>query len=470
LAPRKRNNGTVGGLTETPPADPQTAPSSSDNQAQNSTSIWRRVRHDIILLGAGNAGIVLAQLGFRSILLVALLPAAYGRLSLVLSIYNTILIISASGLPNATARHLALGNPADDRPIVRASIRAAFWPTIVASAIIAPVAGVLIQSPLACLLAAAGLSSLVYSVLTTGILRGRGRVAPAASIMPVAAFSEVGLLALLWFSGAGVTLLSAFGIFCIGNVVGLVAGITCTVWTKPHAAGVRPIARNVPSSRQLLGFSLWLSAATVGVSIMPLIMRLAATIDSYTMVAVIDIVLVLLSVPQRLGTVIVSAVVPHATRALEDEEVGITISPREHLVMVVPFVLAAGIAAFTPLVSWLFDSIGRPAYAGSGSYLALALLAGPARILYGLVEGVLVAHGEGRFLGLNAISITTVASALIILAAEMGSTAAAFAIFVIACWAVYLNGLRRIGKLANAKLLEPKIGMSEDTRSLTSPG
>jgi O-antigen/teichoic acid export membrane protein len=276
--------------------------------------------------------------------------------------------------------------------------------------------------------------------------------------MPVAAFSEVGLLAILWFSGAGVTLLSAFGVFCIGNVVGLVAGIICVVWTRPaNLAKTLSLPKNVPSPRQLLGFSLWLSAATVGVSIMPLVMRLAATIDSYTMVAIIDIVLVLLSIPQRLGTVIVSAVVPHATRALEEEQVGITISPREHLVMVVPFVLAASIAAFTPIVPWFFDSIGRPAYAESGNYLALALLAGPARILYGLVEGVLVAHGEGRFLGINALSITAVASALIVVAAEVGSTAAAFAIFVIACWAVYLNGLMRIGRLTKSRLVAPSV-------------
>ena len=427
-------------VAEVPPTASDPVQLSSPEQAPSSEShsIWRRVRHDVILLGAGNTAIVLAQLGFRSILIVALVPADYGRLSLVLSIYNTLLIISASGLPNATARHLARSTPADDGPIVRASIRAAFWPTVLASLAIAPVAGILVQSPIASIFAAAGLAGLVYSVLATGILRGRGRIVPAASIMPIAAFSEVSLLAVLWVSDAGVTLLSAFAVFCIGNVISLLAGIISTAYTRPVRPNLaKPILENIPSPRQLLGFSLWLSLATVGVSIMPLVMRLAATIDSYTMVAIIDIVLVFLSIPQRLGTVIVSAVVPHATRALEEKQVGITISLREHLVMVVPFVLAAGVAAFSPIVPWIFDELGRPAYAASGDYLALALLAGPARILYGLVEGVLVAHGEGRFLGINALSITAVASILIIAASEMDSTAVAFAVFVIACWAVY---------------------------------
>jgi O-antigen/teichoic acid export membrane protein len=459
----------VVGVAETPPhqgGSSQRIPTPAEASAEGSASIWRRVRHDVILLGAGNTGIVIAQLGFRSLLIVALLPPAYGRLSLVLSIYNTILIVSASGLPNAAARHIALGTPADDPPIVRAAMRAALWPTILASAAIAPVAGILLQSPIACLFAVAGLSSLVYSVLATGILRGRGRIVSAASIMPAAAFSEFGLLAALWFSGAGVTLLSAFAVFCIGNVIGLLVGILRTVRTRPRqVARVLPNSKNVPTPRQLLGFSLWLSAATVGVSIMPLVMRLAATIDSYTMVAVIDVVLVLLSIPQRLGTVIVSAVVPHATRALDEGSVGLTISRREHLFMIVPFMLAAAIAAFTPIVPWLFDSIGRPQYDESGTYLALALLAGPARILYGLVEGVLVAHGEGRFLGLNALSITGVASAVIVAVATLGSTAVAFAVFVIACWAVYLNGLARIGRLTrseshrSAARAQPQLGI-----------
>jgi O-antigen/teichoic acid export membrane protein len=203
----------------------------------------------------------------------------------------------------------------------------------------------------------------------------------------------------------------------------------------------------VPSTRQLLGFSMWLGAATVGIAILPLTVRLAAALNSYTVVAIVDVALVLLSIPLRMGSVIVSAVIPHATRALNKGDKNITISRREHLIVIVPFVLGALIVFLTPVVEWLFDSLGEPAYAESAVYLALALLAGPARVLYGLAEGVLVAHGEGRFLAFNSLSIAAVASGAIFLAAALGSMVIAFALFVVACWAVYLCGLRRIKRL-----------------------
>src|SRR5262249_28750580 len=145
-----------------------------------SVSIWRRVRRDFFLLGAGSIGIVIAQLGFRSILVTGLAPSAYGHLSLILSVYNTVMIVGASGIPNATSRYVAAVAPGADRAIVSSSIKAPAWPTILAAAITAAASGVLLKTPTAAVLAAAGLSSLVYSLLTTGILRGRGHILAAA--------------------------------------------------------------------------------------------------------------------------------------------------------------------------------------------------------------------------------------------------------------------------------------------------
>jgi O-antigen/teichoic acid export membrane protein len=293
-----------------------------------------------------------------------------------------------------------------------------------------------------------GLSSLVYSLLTMGILRGRGRVGSAASIMPIAAVGEAAPLAIIWLLGVGVTPQSAFGLFCLGNVVGLIAGVFLIRRTAPRRTSSTALStEGVPSARELLRFSMWLGAATMGVAMLPLIIRSAAALDSYTVVAVIDVAIVLLSIPQRLGTVILMAVVPHATRALGRGGVNLTISRRENAIMIVPFVLVAVIVAFTPIVGWLFDELGRPVYAKSASYLALALLAGPARILYGVVEGVLIAHGDGRFLALTALSITVVASGMIFAAAALGSPMVAFAVFVAALWVVYLAGLARISRL-----------------------
>jgi O-antigen/teichoic acid export membrane protein len=433
---------------------PPTNSLAHDDPDVDSPSIWGQIRRDIVLLGAGNVGVVISQLVFRSILIAVLVPTNYGRLSLVLSIYSFVLVIGASGLPNAVARYIAAITPADDSAIVRSAFRAGAWPTMIAAVLIAAASGVILNSPLAFLYGAIGVSCLVYAAIITGILRGRGRISSAASIMPISGVGEVALLLALLLSGLGVTSLSAFGVFCMGNVIGLIAGIFYTLRTAPSRTSNAEPAQEmslgtVPSSRQLLGSSMWLGAATVGVAILPLVVRLAAVLDSYTVVAIVDVALVLLSVPLRMGIVIVSAVVPHATRALNKGHKHITISRREQLIVILPFVLAAIIVAFTPIVGWLFDSLGRPEYAKSAVYLALALLAGPARVLYGLVEGVLVAHDEGRFLAFNSLLIAIVASVLIITGAVLGSMVVAFAVFVIACWAVYAFGLQRIHRLSS---------------------
>ncbi len=405
-----------------------------------------------MLLGAGNLAIVIAQLAFRSILVITLAPTAYGRLTLILSIYNTIFLIGASGLPNSVARYIAISDRSRDSAIVRSAIRAGVWPTTIAAVIVATAAALLLRSPLAFVFAAIGLSSLVYSLLTTGILRGRGRIVLAASILPIAAIGEVAPLAALWLSGLGVTPISAFAVFCVGNLIGLIAGIFCTRRTSPRAIDTSPPTESdlgsVPTSRELLGFSLWLGAATVATAILPLIMRSVAVIDSYSIVAVVDIALVLLSIPQRLGVVIVQAAVPHATRALRTGNVNLTISRREYAFLIVPFALIAAFIAFTPTVEWIFTLIGRPDYGKSAPYLALALLAGPPRILYGLVQGVLVAHGDGRFLARNAWMITIVATGFMLAAALLGSILVAFAVFVLASWVIYAYGLRRIHHLS----------------------
>ena len=432
---------------------PPLASLDAETPTVGSPSLWRRVRRDVVLLGAGNVAIVLAQLAFRSILIVTLVPADYGRLSLILSIYNTVWIIGASGLPTSVARHIALIAPKDDSAIIRSAVRASAWPTIAATVIIAIVSGALLHSPLASLFAAIGLSTMVYSLLTMGILRGRGNIGFAALILPIAAIGEVAPLVIIWRSGLGVSPLSAFGVFCAGNAIGLIAGLIFTMRTnhiRRSGAGLATegATRPVPSPRELLSFSMWLGAATAGVAILPLIIRSAAALESYTIVAVIDVAIVFLSIPQRIGAVILLAVVPHATRAVDRGTANLTISRRENIIMIIPFVLLAVVVAYTPVVQWIFDALGRPGYAKSADYFALVLLAGPARILYGLVEGVLIAHGEARFLAFTVLSVTVMASGMIFAAVALGSTVVAFIVFVTAFWLIYLIGLARISRLA----------------------
>jgi O-antigen/teichoic acid export membrane protein len=418
--------------------------------ARGRPSMWRRTRHDVALLGAGSVVVVVAQLAFRGLLIGLLDPADYGRLALVLSIYNTAWIVGASGLPNAVARHISAIAPAADAAIVRSAVRAGVWPTAIAATAVGVLAAALLGSPLAFVFATIGLSSLVYSLLAMGILRGRGRTLSAASIMPIGGVAEVALLSAVLLVGLSVTALSAFAVFCAGNVVALLAGVAQAVRSAPrrHHASDPVVA---PSSRQLLGFSIWLGLAAIGVAALPLAVRLAAAFDSYRIVALVDVALVLFTVPQRIGSVIVAAVVPHATRELHRGERSATVSAREHTILIGVFAALAAVVAFTPCVKWLLGLIGRPEYASSAPYLALALLAGPARILYGLVEGVLIAHGQGRFLAISAVLVALAASVAIFATGALGSMAVAFAIFALAGWVLYAWGLKRVASLGLAE-------------------
>ncbi|HEY1449591.1 MAG TPA: oligosaccharide flippase family protein [Solirubrobacteraceae bacterium] len=408
-------------------------------------SIWRRIRRDLVLLGSGNLAIVLAQLGFRGLLVDSLAPSAYGRLSLVLGIYNVIWIVGASGLPNAAARHIAKIVPADDSAIVSSAIRAAALPTLLAAAIVAGAAGSLLHSALAVPLSAVGLASLVYSLLMMGVLRGRGRMGAAAAVMPLAALGEVAPLALLRLLGVEFTPLLGFAVFCFGNAVGLITAVAFVLRTAPPRSPARLVP---PTVRELLGFSAWLGLATLSLAMLPLALRTSAALDSYTTVAVVDVALVLFALPQRLGAMIVMAVTPHASRAGDSDGWQFSISARENALVMLPFAAIAAVVAFTPLIGWLFDLLGRPVYAKSAGYLALALLAGPARVLFGVIEGALIARGEGRTMAVTVLSVTAVAAGLIFAASALDSPAGAFLIFVLAYWAIYLLGSARLNRRA----------------------
>jgi O-antigen/teichoic acid export membrane protein len=410
--------------------------------------MWSSIRRDVAMFAAGNAGVLASQLIFRSILVVALTPVDYGRLSLVLSIYNTAWIVGASGVPSAVARHIALISPADDRAVLRAALRAALAPVCVAAVAVAIAAALVLHSLAAGALAAAGLGSLVYGLLMMGVLRGRGRSGLAALVMPVTALGELLPLVLLVALGVTVSMTGAFAVFCLGNVIGLAVAALLVRRSFPPRAPSGSTALAAPSPRQLLGFSMWLAAATLSVASLPLVLRSAAALDSYSTVALVDVALLLLALPQRLGTVILFAIVPHAARAIRRGERTLAVSRREHL-LVIPFALAAIVLLVTPLARTLFDFTHRSAYAGSGTYLALALLAGPARIFYGSVEGVLIAHGDGRFLAAATASVALVGSIAVLGAvAVLHSVTLAFVVFVAALWAIYLVGLARTRRLA----------------------
>jgi O-antigen/teichoic acid export membrane protein len=419
-------------------------------------SIWRHVRRDALLLGFGSIGIVVAQMAFRSVALAALPASEYGRLTLVLSLYNTVMIIGASGLPNSAARYVSAVAPHDDEPVVASARRAALLPVVIATVATAALSAILLHSLAAAAVSCIGLPSLVYSLLAGGILRGRHHLVAAAAIQPVAAATQVALLVAVVASGYAVGPLDAFVVFCFGNLIGFGLGaqlvrrsritrrLSHEVLRSPALDAPSP---RIPTPREFLAFSMWLASATVAITLLPLVMRAVAALDSYTVVAVIDVALVLLTIPQRVGAVIVQAVIPHATRAAKQGGATISITWTEHLWLVIPFVMLAVVLAVTPAVTAFFDWVGKPEYGQSADYLAIAVLAAPARILYGVVQGVLVAHGEGRFIALNAWFVTGLAGLVMLALALIGGMVGAFATFSVACWVIYLSGFHRTRRI-----------------------
>jgi O-antigen/teichoic acid export membrane protein len=419
-----------------------------DSDAQG-RSIWSRIWRDFFILGAGNVGVVVIQLLFRGILIVKLLPESYGRLALVLTIYNAIWIFANSGLPNGIARYISINSPANDLAVLRSAVRAAALPTVIVALVMGGTSAAILGSPLAALFGAVGVSCLVYSQLSAGALRGRRRIASAATIMPVAAIAEVAGLAAILVLGLSLTSMSAFGAFCLGNVIGLLYAGFRLLRTAP-ATAPSEAATDIepPTSRQLLGFSLWLAGAAAGLAALPVIIRFAAALDSYTEAAIVDLALVIFTIPQRAGAIIALAVIPHASRAARSGKLVFKITLRQHFLAIVPFVLIAILLAATPLIEWLADAIGRPEYENSGRYAALVMLAGPARVLYGLTVGVLIAHGEGRFLALTVWAILLVTSVVIFASTTLGDTIVAFAAFVAGVWILYLIALTRAERLS----------------------
>lgn len=405
--------------------------------------LWK----DVLLLGAGNVGYAVGQLVFRSILIVTLVPAEYGRLTLLLSIYNTVWLVATGGLPDGVARHLAIARPEQDAATTHAVFKATLWPTAIGALAMGGISAVMLDSVWAGFVGAIGLASLVYASVTIGILRGRLRIGAASSVMPVTALGEALPLAALVMLGLGVTTLSAFSAFCLGNVVGLAVGLALVIKTKPAVEAEQERPGSIITPRQLLGFSFWLAIAATGMALLPLAARLAASLDSYLEVAIVDIALVVFAVPQRLGALMVAAMAPHASRSIHFKGAAHRISRREQLLTVAPFLIAAAVLAFTPLVSTVADAIGRPEYSRCGTYLSLVMLAGPARVLYGVAAGILIGHADAKFLALTVTAVTICAATLMFAAAALGEVTVAFAVLIPAFWAIYLILLYRLDHL-----------------------
>ena len=127
-------------------------------------TMWRRLGRDSAILTASVALMAVFQVVFRLLALRELPVEEYGRVALLIGVFNGALVIGALGIP-VTAARLA-GEARDDRQdrlLIGMSIRAAMLPCFVASITLAAVTLSVTGSVAHSLLAGLGVAPMVVA-------------------------------------------------------------------------------------------------------------------------------------------------------------------------------------------------------------------------------------------------------------------------------------------------------------------
>src|SRR2546423_1378121 len=86
--------------------------------------MWRRVGRDSLILVGSQLGLVVFQLAYRGLAIHDVSVSNYGRVGLLLAIFNGVTVIGAYGVPTSTAR---LDGPADARAPPRRILGFSAW-------------------------------------------------------------------------------------------------------------------------------------------------------------------------------------------------------------------------------------------------------------------------------------------------------------------------------------------------------
>jgi len=401
----------------------------------------RALARDLGFLGAGMMLFAVQQLLFRTLALATLPASDYGRLSLVLSVYGVVILVGAMGMPDVIVRTLAPLRPEnvdDEIAAINAAIRASAGPTMLAAALAAGVALAVLQEPLSAVLVALGVTCWVYSLVAAGVFRGRGQVRRAASVQPLAgAMQCLGAIGLAAFEALSTS--TAIAVFVLGHFTAL--GVSARWLVRDNQSINAYIGRppstpdHAPIPADLLRASAWLGAGMFLTAMLPVVIRAAAALDSYATVAAVDVALTLVAMFQRLGGIVLQALLPHHARATKFNASSPAVSLRVALLTSAPFLLLGLVASSTSAPSDLLSLVGASELTEVGPYLGLALLAAPSRLLYGVAQSRLIARDEPHFLAMNALTTTGAGAVMILALAQSGSVLAAFACFAAMSWA-----------------------------------
>lgn len=398
--------------------------------------MWRRIGRNSLIFGGGAILMAILQAGYRLLAIDELSVSHYGQVALIISIFNGIALAGMAGVPVALARLGARVDGPDDRTLLGNALRASALPSVLAAAGMGAVTLAILGSPGDAAIAAAGMPALVLSSMAQGYLQGRDRIWAAASIQPVNTIAQLAVLIAVIATGVDVGVGWVMTSFYIGNVAALLYG-ALMVFRRVDLAERRPATEDARPSR-ILGFSLYLTLATLAVFLLPILSRIGVANLSYAEVAFFDLALLLYSIPERLAASVVNALIPVASNA-QSLARRVAIPGRRDVVVLTALVAGAALVLWeTHAARSVLEAVGLERYGDAEPLLLIVLVGAPAELFFMLNVGLLSAFGQSRRLAVLAGAVFGVSLVLVPLAAMLGAEWLA-ALLVLDFWALYLG-------------------------------
>lgn len=401
----------------------------------------RRLARDTAIFSAAALLMAALQAIYRVVAASHSSLAAYGRAATALAIFNALLVVAHFGVPVACARlGPRLQESGGMRALLAAGLRAVLGPTALTTVVFAASTWLVLRDTELAIVAATGMAPMAASFVISGVLRGGGRVVAAAAIQPANALAQLVALAAVVLAENTVSAGAVVCTFIVGNWVALGVASACAMRAFPR--GVVEVGTGDPEiqTRRLLGFGVWLTLGSSYLYILGLAPRLALLHASYASVAVIDIALLMYTVPQRLVASMVTALIPLAARDTRATRF-VVIGAVDTVALAALAIALGSLLWFTDAVSGVLDAVGLSAYASSADAFVILLVAAPAEILFGYLAALLQAAGESRaFAGAAGWSVA-LGFVFVVLGAAGGVTEVAVG-FALTYWVLFGMTLR----------------------------
>jgi O-antigen/teichoic acid export membrane protein len=406
--------------------------------------MWRSVGRDSLIFFASACSLVVFQFGYRYLSIDALTVSDYGRVALLLSIFNGATVIGLYGIPATVSRLAARTNGSRrDRELLRAASLATIGPCALAVIIMTVSTYVVTRSPLDSLVAAAGVPPMIWAVLYSGFIRGKGLIWPAAAIQPANLIVQVAALAAMMACGLEIGVGWVLASFYIGNFAALAAAAAYRRLALRRAPRTDDGPDEEATPGRILSFSVWLALANLAVLMLTIMPRASLAQSSYREVAVFDLALLVYTIPQRLRSSFLIALLPVAS-VERKRGTRITVPGNGDLALIAGAFLALdGLLWVTHALRFVLAHVGMSAYAGAEPLLLIILLAAPAELFFGLNSGLLQAFGQSRRLCVVSVGVLAVSAALSPLAVVLGASYLA-CILVGAYWMLHFLSRRML--------------------------